>query len=914
MTNTSAAALVLDAMALLQAGNLREADQCFRTAYALDQRSAQSLIGLGIVAHRTGNFPLAVEFFDRAITVDPSIAAAHVNRGNALSASQQDAMAVTAFEKALVLSPELPSALINMATALHALGRLDDAVDALERARIIEPNAPELLNNLGNFYKEQGRLNLSVACYQGALALNPMLQQAFSNKLAALKVDTALTQAQILDQHCQWSNWFEAVSTHAPLLVNTPEPSRRLRVGYVSPDCHTALPAFIDPVIAAHDRGQFEIFCYFNNPQSSEKRNRLNITNTVRVMRGMDDQQVATQIHADAIDILIDIAGHTGHNRLGVFARRPAPVQMTWLDYLCTTGLTAMDYRITDAVMDPPGNEAFHSEKLLRLPNTQWCWQPDADTPAVAVPPAVRRGHITFGSFNNAQKLTDTTLALWRRLLEAIPDAQLRVAGIADGDTRTRVFNALACDASRVVFLPRMSLVDYRAAFAEVDIALDPTPFSGATTTLDALWQGVPVLTLPTARSCSRSTASLLTAMKLTDWIAVDEADFVARAKRLAFDAVGLMKLRDSLRARMCTSPILDQTAFTSDMERLYRQAWQTWCAQRIAAVNRPDTLAGSDAALQTARAALDADRHGDALKLLQPILKIRPQWELAKREMVRACMAWSRANLQCKAAWHAPFVPVAARQKVSAIICSIRPDYFASIKKKVSEQFVRHDFEVIGIHDAKSLCEGYNRGAAIAKGHVLIFCHDDIEFATANFGERLLHHLTNHDLVGVAGASCLVDADWGHAGLPTVHGQILHRPRGQQDYLYFCAGLQAPVVKNIQALDGAFIGMRREVWEAVRFDEATFDGFHLYDIDFTYRAHLAGYRLAVPMDLPLIHFSTGGYDLKWQVSNLKFLRKFPELSNIAAMHRHSNLHVKLKTFAQVEQLHTGLLHHCFGA
>ena len=915
MTNKPAATtLTLEGLALLQAGNLREADQRFRSAYALDQRNAQSLQGLGIVAHRTGNFALALDFFDRAISVDPTLAAAHVNRGNALSASQQHAAAVAAFETALALSPELPSALINLATALHALGRLDEAVAALERADSCEPNSPERSNNLGNFYKDQGRPGDALACYQRALELNPMMQQAFSNKLAALKVDVAFTQAQILDQHRHWSNWFEAVSTHAPLLVNSPEPSRRLRIGYVSPDCHTALPAFIDPVIAAHNREQFEVFCYFNNPQPAEKLKLLGVTNTARVMRNMDDQHVATQIHTDAIDILIDIAGHTGHNRLGVFARRPAPVQITWLDYLCTTGLTAMDYRITDAVADPPGNEAFHSEKLLRLPNTQWCWQPDADTPDVAVPPVVRRGHMTFGSFNNAQKLTGITLALWRRLLAAIPDSQLRVAGIADGVARARVLDALACDASRILFLPRMNVAGYRASFAEVDIALDPTPFSGATTTLDALWQGVPVLTLPTARSCSRSTASLLTALKLTDWIALDEADFVARAKRFAFDAAGLMTLRVSLRARMRASSILDQAGFTSDLERLYRQAWQAWCAQRLAAVNRPDTLAGSDVALQTVRAALDAGRHDEALTLLQPILKIRPQWELAKREMVRACMAWSRANPQCKAAWHAPYVPVAARQKVSAIICSIRPDYFASIKKNLSEQFARHDFEVIGIHDAKSLCEGYNRGAAVAKGDILIFCHDDIEFATANFGERLLHHLTNYDLVGVAGASRLVDADWGHAGLPTVHGQIIHKPKGQQDYLYFCAGLQAPVVKNIHALDGVFIGLRREVWEAVRFDETTFDGFHLYDIDFTYRAYLAGYRLAVPMDLPLIHFSTGGYDLKWQANNLKFLRKFPDLSNLPAMHRHSNLHVKLKTFAQTEQLHTGLLHHCFGA
>ena len=907
--------LTHEGMALLQAGNLHVADLKFRSALTGNPRNAQALLGLGIIAHQTGNFAVALEFFDRSIAVDPSFAAAHVNRGNSLAAQNQHAAAALAFETALSFSTDLPSALINMATALHALGRLDDAVAALERARSRQPNSPELHNNLGNFYKDQGRLSDALACYQRALELNPLMQQAFSNKLAASKLDKSLTPAQILEQHRHWSNWFESVNAYAPLLVNSPEPSRRLRIGYVSPDCHTALPAFLDPVIASHDREQFEVFCYFNNPQTPERLMALDITDTARVMRGMLDQQVATQIHADAIDILIDIAGHTGHNRLGVFARKPAPVQITWLDYLCTTGLDAMDYRVTDTVADPPGSEDFHCEKLLRMPHTQWCWQPDIDAPAISDLPLTRCGHITFGSFNNAQKLTDTTLALWQRLLEAMPDARLRVAGIPDGLARTRVRNLLACDASRLTFLPRMSVNEYRNAFADVDIALDPTPFSGATTTLDALWQGVPVLALPGTRSCSRSTASLLAALDLAHWVAIDEVDFLARAKRLAIDTAGLVELRASLRECMRTSKILDYAGFTHDLEHLYRQAWQTWCLTRIDTEGPPDSIINSDSALQSIRTALDAGRVDDALTLLQPLMKIRPQWDLAKRELVRAAMAWSAANPQILPAWREPlpFTLTEKPYKISAIVCSIRPEYFANIKAKLTRQFARHGFEMIGIHDAKSLCEAYNRGAARAIGDILIFCHDDIDIVHADFGERLLNHLASFDVIGVAGASKLVDADWGHAGLPQVHGHIIHKPPGQADVLYFAAGLQAPVVENIQALDGVFIGMHRKVWEAVRFDEATFDGFHVYDIDFSYRAHLVGYRLAVPMDLLLIHFSTGGYDLKWQAENQKFLHKFPALSGLPAVHRHSNLQVKLKTLEQIERLHCGLLRYQFG-
>ena len=903
------AAILTDAMALLNKGDLRGADALFRELVVCDGGNAQALMGLGIVAHQTGKFAEALTWYDRSISVSPMFAGAHVNRGNSLAAMQRFADAVASFEAALVHSPELPSALVNMATALNALGRLDAAVAALERAQRRQADSVELLNNLGNLLKDQGRLPEAVAHYRRALELNPMTPQAFSNSLAAMRLDSSLTATQISTKHREWSNWFEGVSNEAPLLVNAPEPSRRLRIGYVSPDCHTALPAFLDGVIAAHDRKHFDVFCYFNNPQDPARRVAMGLNicpQNVRIMRGMNDQQVARKVHEDGIDILIDIAGHTGHNRLGVFARKPAPVQITWLDYLCTTGLIAMDYRISDAIADPPGNDAFHCEKILRMPHTQWCWRPDADAPAVAPAPILKNGRVTFGSFNNAQKLTDRTLSLWRRVLEAVPDSQLVVGGIPDGFARSRVSEALACNASRLSFLPRVGVAEYRAAFAAVDIALDPLPFSGATTTLDALWQGVPVLTLPGERGCSRSTASLLTALKMNEWIAIDETDFASRATHFASDTASLALLRCKMRERMVASPILDQLTFTRDLESLYRQVWQHWCERRA-----PDN---GDAMLLSARSTLDTGQIDLAVTQVQSILKRRPQWDLAKQELARACMAWSRANPQVEPAWRVPVASVPARQSVSAIICSNRPQYFAAIERALKTQFTRHEFELIGIHDATSLCEGYNRGAARAAGELLIFCHDDIEFVHDDFGERVLQHLAHHDVVGVAGSSKLVDADWGHAGLPHLHGQIIHKPPSQSDYLYFAAGLQAPIVENIQALDGVFIGMQRRVWEALTFDEATFDAFHVYDIDFTYRAHLAGFRVAVPMDLLLIHFSMGGYDLKWQRENLKFLRKFPALSQLPAMHRHSNLHVKFKTLDQIERLHTGLLHHRFGA
>ncbi|MES2933512.1 MAG: glycosyltransferase [Pseudomonadota bacterium] len=911
--------MINQGFALLQAGKLQEAEAQFRAVLQHQPTSTHALHGLAIVAHRVGQFQPALAIFDQALASDPQLAAVWVNRGNTLAALQRHAEAVASFQRALDLSATLPSALINMATALHVLGRLDEAVAALELAKEAPGASAELFNNLGNMVKDQGRLPYAQECYQQALHLHPMMQQAFSNTLSAAKVDPSIGPVQLLALHREWAGWFEAVASNAPLLANLPAPDRRLKIGYVSPDCHTAVPAFLDPVIAAHDRSQFEVFCYFNHPQTPEKLAALGVSAHSRLMRGRSDQEVAKQVHDDGIDILIDIAGHTGHNRLGVFAQRPAPVQMSWLDYLCTTGLAAMDYRISDYVADPKGSEVFHSEKLLRFPagQTQWCWRPDAMSPDVAPLPASAAGTITFGSFNHAQKLSDATLALWHQLLQAMPGARLCIAGIPEGLARERILAGLACDAARVDFWPRMPLLEYRQSFAKVDIALDPMPFSGATTTLDALWQGVPVLTLPGSTSCSRSSASLLTALGLQDWIANSAQDFVDRAQKMASDLPKLASLRSNLRARLQASTPLDTGKFVDDLQDLYRQAWRDWCNADLAADGDPTLLPGTDQALQNARQAINAGDPAQALQTLSAILKIRPHWSLAKQETVRASLPWSRTHPEVKAAWAVP-IPTAVEansvQRISAIICSIKPAYFAKIRQQLIDQFPLHAVEVIGIHDATSLCEGYNRGAAQAKGEILIFCHDDIEIVHTDFGERLLHHLRGADLIGVAGTSKLVSGDWRHAGPPYLHGQIIHRPVNSDGLLYFATGLQQAVIHNIQAVDGVFIAVRRTVWEALRFDADRFDGFHLYDIDFSFRAHLAGYRLVIPMDLLLIHFSTGRYNSQWQSYNRRFLEKFPALSNRPSPLRDNGIQVKLQSMEQIDCVHAALLHHAFGA
>lgn len=890
----------------LAARRFADAERCLREVLAQSPRHPEALHKLGVLAFSAGHPGDAERLIRESLSIVQGNAAAWVNLGLALNALKRFAEAVEAQRAALAIAPGLESAHINQASPLQALGRIDEAVEVLERAAKLNADRPETWNNLANLYKEQGSISEALAAYDRALALNPLMQEAFSNRLAAMKLCSDITPLENLAWHRRWSGWFEAVQRdHVPLDV-VPDPERKLRIAYLSPDCHTAVPAFIRPVWRQHDSDRLEVFVYFNHQRAANDAN-LPAPGPMRVMAGRSDEEVARMIREDRIDILIDLAGHTGRNRLGVIARQPAPIQMTWLDYLGTTGLDAMHWRITDAVADPPGETGdAHSEALMRLPDTQWCWEPPADAPPVTDLPTTQRGYLTFGSFNNFSKLTDATLRSWHDLLVALPDARLLVAGAPVGHARQRFTDIFADCVQRIDFAPRVAEHKYRALIGTVDIALDPTPFSGATTTLDALWQGVPVATMGGPFPWSRSTASLLSCLGLNDWSFSDAESLIAAMRDRAADLSALTALRSGLRERVARSPITDAARFTAGLDANIRNAWRAWCAEQ--SLEKRQSQPNWDAGFARLR---EKPGSGDPVTTLQSVLTLyalRPSNAALHAELVRAALATVPNPVQMDA------VPCADRQSISFIICSIKPDKLSAIRARIAHLFREHDVEVIGLADARSLSEAYNRGAAQAEGRWLVFCHDDIALPQEDFADRLFAHLDTHDLVGMAGASKLVDGHWERAGFPHLHGQILHRPPDGQGWVYYCAGLQAPVMTGITALDGVFLACRREVWETMKFDADTFDGFHLYDIDFSHRAALAGFRLAVPSDLLLVHDSTGRYDAVWQRYNERFLRKFPDQRGIPPAHRLSSLNVKLGTMDQVLRLRSALLAQGFGS
>jgi predicted O-linked N-acetylglucosamine transferase (SPINDLY family) len=882
---------------------------------------------LGACALEAGQSDAAHAYLRNAVTHAPDDSSAWTNLGVALTRLARADEGIAAYRRALALDPVAVGARVNLANALAQRDDVDGAVAELEAARRIAPDAHEVLNNLGNLYKDQGRFDDAFAAYGAARRAWPDFRVAFSNLLALTKLSTRHTPADIFALHRAFAERFEPgwQAAYVPA-ETTPDANRRLRVCYVSPDCHSALPSFVEPVLRRHDRARFDVFAYFNNPQPAATLARI-APITSRIMRGATDEEVAKWVRADGIDILIDIAGHTGHNRLGVFGRKPAPVQITWLDYLNTTGLAAIDYRLTDAVADPPGtSDALHSETLLRLSPAQWCWNPPGAAPPSSSLPAARAGHLMLGSFNAYSKLTDATLALWARVLAAVPQARLVVVGVPPGAATSRIEAAFG---ARVRVLPRLAPDAFREAIADADIALDPLPFSGATTTLEALWRGVPVVTRTGATSASRSSASILCALGLTNWIADDDEGYVAIVERAARSLDALGELRRELPGIVQSSSLCDAARFIVGLEQTLREAWRIWCSGRQnASASSPSlapAVAKSPADADSARRfALDArvarldtalreGRGAEAVADACELVDDEPAWKAAHRAYLQALLAWANTQPGLVGRVFAPPPPIARRPKVSALVCSIDRARFDKVTASYRARFAGFALEIVGVHDARSLAEGYNRAAARATGDILLFSHDDIELMTPDFAVRLAAHLERYDGVGAAGASQVAGPRWTDAGPRATHGHILHPPlAGGTGVLLMAWGFQRPVCEDIRLLDGAFIAVRRHVWESVRFDPDRYDGFHLYDLDFTSRASAAGARLAVPADLLVFHASKGRYGEAWR----RYARRFAEAAGLdsSAPAPPPGLQARLETREQIDLLRAAMVHFRYGA
>ncbi len=569
---------------LCRRGRLEEAVTAYKRALELNPKDAISLCNLSAALKDLGKLDGAIEAAGRAIEINPNSAEAYNNLGNALARRREFEEAIAAYQRAIEINPNYLEALVNLGVLWKDRGKLDEAMTPLRRAAQLNPQFSETYNQLGNVLKDMGQMDRAIASYRRAVSLRPNDSSAHSNLLYALHFDPAYDAKMIFEEHRRWN------AHHAEPLRKLVRPHRNeasadrpLRIGYVSPDfCYHPVGRFILPLLAAHDRKEFEIFCYADvaRPDGLTEKIRACAGQWKSTM-GLSNDAVAAMIRVDQIDILVDLTMHMAGNRMLVFAQKPAPVQATYLAYCSTTGVSTIDYRLTDPHLDPPGmDEGIYSEKTVRLPETYWCYELDAQAPEVTPCPAQANGFVTFGSLNNFCKVSPGALDAWIRLLQAVPGSQL-ILHAPEGGHRQRVgemFKSAGIDPQRVMFVGRVPFVEFLGMHGEIDIALEPFPYTGGTTTCDAAWMGVPTVTLSGRTGVGRSGVSILRNLELPELIAESVEQYVQTASDLAKDLPRLAEVRMSMRERMRGSPIMNRARFARGVEGAYREMWGEWC------------------------------------------------------------------------------------------------------------------------------------------------------------------------------------------------------------------------------------------------------------------------------------------------------------------------------------------------
>jgi predicted O-linked N-acetylglucosamine transferase (SPINDLY family) len=571
--------------ALRELAQLDEAIAAYRQAILLKPNYPEALNNLGNALKDNGQPDDALAAYRQTIALNPNLPYAHFNLGNALCDRGQLDEAIAAYRQAILLRPNFADAHNNLGNALKDNGQLDEAVAAFCEAIALNPKLLEAHNNFGNALKDRGQLDEALAAYRQAIALNPSVLNAHDNLLYTLYFHPGFDPRTILAEHRRWNQ------THARPLAAAIKPhdndrsaDRPLRIGYVSGDFrqHVVARNFL-PVLEQRDRSQFTVHCYSNTKRTDDFTERLRRgADGWRNLVGIGDNEAAELIRADRIDILVDASLHMSDNRLLVFARKPAPVQATWLGYPGTTGLDAIDYRLTDPYLDPAGlDDACYSEQSVRLPHTFWCYDAMGEEPAISTLPCLRKSFITFGCLNNFCKINDAVLLLWADVLKSNAGSHLLCLA-PEGTCRQTMRERLGShgvNAGRVEFAAKLDRPAYLRLYEQIDIGLDTFPYNGHSTSLDSYWMGVPVITLSGRTVVGRAGVSQLNNLGLTELIAHSHEQYVQIATELANDRRKLSELRATLRERMRESLLMDARRFTRGVEEAYRAMWRKWTA-----------------------------------------------------------------------------------------------------------------------------------------------------------------------------------------------------------------------------------------------------------------------------------------------------------------------------------------------
>lgn len=559
-----------------------EAEVLLHRAVALDGTHAAAAFNLANALHGQGLTREAIDQYRRTLALRPNYPQALCNLGNVYKEIGELALAHDCYAAAIQAEPNSVISLNNMGCLLRTQGDIDSAEEMLRRALAIDPERAALHDNLGNVLKDAGELDRAIGSFREALRLDPAAAATHSNLAYALSFQSA-EPGPILEECRRWNERFAVgLRAAAPHIDIDRSPDRRLRIGYVSPDFRDHCQSlFTLPVFSRHDHTAFEIYCYSDVARPDDYTRRVAACADVwRETCPLDDEALAAQIRNDRIDILVDLTMHMAGGRPRVLARKPAPIQIAWLAYPGTTGIGAIDYRLSDPRLDPPDHDDHYSERTIRLPDSFWCYDPHADGPAVNALPALGRGFVTFGCLNNPCKLSDATLSLWSGVTRALPASRLLLMA-PPGRSRERLGNRLAAHgiaADRVSFVNFRPRAHYLPTYHDIDVGLDTFPYNGHTTSLDALWMGVPVVSRIGATCVGRGGLSQLVQVDLGHLAAPTDAAFVAAAVELAQDLPRLAALRRTLRQRVESSPLMDAPRFAHHLEAIYRRVFRDLC------------------------------------------------------------------------------------------------------------------------------------------------------------------------------------------------------------------------------------------------------------------------------------------------------------------------------------------------
>jgi protein O-GlcNAc transferase len=561
-----------------------DAAAALRHAVLLQPEFAEAWYNLANVLREQGHLHDAVGAYRKATEFRPDYVDAHVNLGNILQSLGDFAASAKSYLSALSVRPDHVTAHSNLSNALRTMGQADEAIRILRQALALRPDFHVAYCNLGNVLKDTGRLDEALACFRKAIELKRDDAISHSNLAYSVHFHPDFDGPAILRENLLFNNrhaqrFVHAIRPH----VNDRDPDRRLRIGYVSPDFRDHCQSlFTVPLLSNHDHARFEVFCYANVTMPDTVTERIaKYADHWRPTVGLSDAEVAEQVAADEIDILIDLTMHMSNGRPLLFARRPAPIQVAYLAYPSTTGLSAMDYRLTDPYLDPPGEtDYFYSEKSIRLPDTFWCYDPLTTEPAPGNLPAIERGFITFGCLNNFCKVNDTTLALWASCLSQVKDSRLLLL-CPPGSHRQHVLDLFATHdiaAHRIEFAEYRPREQYLELYRRIDLGLDTFPYNGHTTSLDSFWMGVPVVARIGRTAVGRAGWSQLCNLGLRELAAENDEVFIRIATSLASNLSQLTHLRSNLRERLRQSPLMDASRFAKNVEQAFRQMWQNWC------------------------------------------------------------------------------------------------------------------------------------------------------------------------------------------------------------------------------------------------------------------------------------------------------------------------------------------------